>query len=56
MSTDASDYALGWVLSQIQEDGAERTVTFASRTLTAAEWKYFTVEKEALACVFAVDK
>lgn len=46
VSTDASDYGLGGGLTQIHPDRVERTVAFASRTLTAAERKYSTVEKE----------
>lgn len=36
VSTDASDYGLGGVLTQLHADGVERTVAFASRTLSAA--------------------
>ncbi len=56
VSTDTSDYRLGGVLTQMHPDKIERTVAFASRTLAATENKYFTVEKEALACVWAVEK
>ncbi len=56
ISTDASAYGLGAVFSQIGADDQEHTVAFASRTLTLAEQKYSTVEKEALACVWAVEK
>ena len=56
VTTDASDYGLGAVLTQLHEDSTEETVTFASRMLTECECKYSTVEKEALACVWAIEK
>ncbi|KAL7846430.1 hypothetical protein SRHO_G00214100 [Serrasalmus rhombeus] len=54
VSTDASDYSIGGVLSQLHPDNTEKTV--ASRTLTPTERKYSVVEKEALACVWTTER
>lgn len=55
LTTDASNYALGAVLSQIQ-NSVEKPIAFASRTLQKTEINYSTTEKEALAIIWAVGK
>lgn len=55
LTTDASGFALGAVLSQIQ-DNVEKPIAFASRTLSDTESRYATNEKEALAIIWAVNK
>ena len=54
LETDASGAGLGAVLSQKQEDGFQRSVAFASRTLQAHEKNYGVSEMEALGVVWAV--
>lgn len=52
---DASNVGLGSVLTQ-RINEKEVVIAFASRTLTETEKKYTTTEKEALACLFGIDK
>ena len=53
--SDASDHGLGAVLLQ-EENGVQRPIAFASRSLSDQEKKYAATERECLALVFAVSK
>ena len=56
LQTDASDLGLGAVLTQSDNSGLDRVVSYASRALTNREKGFSTTEKEALAIVFATDQ
>lgn len=53
LSTDASNYAVGAVLSQVQ-NGNERVIAYASHVLTRTEKKWSTYDKELWAIVWSV--
>lgn len=56
LAVDSSGYGLGSALLQRYEDGVERLVCCASRTLSSSESSFSQVDKEALAIVFGVTK
>ena len=54
IETDASDYALGAVLNQLDDRGRLHPVAFYSRKFQAAEINYNVHDKELLAIVAAI--
>jgi hypothetical protein len=56
VQTDASNEAIGAVLSQVGDDGKEHPLAYISRALTRCEQNYSTTEKECLAVVHACEQ
>ncbi|XP_075056495.1 uncharacterized protein LOC142142509 [Mixophyes fleayi] len=56
VQTDASNYGLGAVLSQVNQQGEEHPILYLSRKLLPREVAYAVVEKECLAIVWALQK
>ncbi|KII66298.1 Retrovirus-related Pol polyprotein [Thelohanellus kitauei] len=56
VDTDASDYALGSILSQVLPDGKELVIYFASKVLSDVEKRYSTTRKELLAVIWSLKK
>ncbi|XP_003737424.1 uncharacterized protein K02A2.6-like [Galendromus occidentalis] len=55
LTTDASDYGLGAVLQQ-RVNGKLEPLAYASCSLSETQRRYSTSDKEALACVWAIEK
>ena len=51
--TDASDYALGAVLEQKDDEGKEHVVAYASKLLNNSQVKWDSSHKELAAIIFA---
>ncbi len=53
---DASGEAMGSTLSQLDENGHDHPIHFASRQLTSAKKNYIVTEQEGLAIIFSLKK
>jgi transposase InsO family protein len=56
MVCDASDTGMGAMLAQVDDNGSERPIAFASATFTGAALNYTTTEKEGMAVIWAASQ
>ena len=56
LHTDASGVAVGATLGQLDKDGVEHPLAFASHKLSGSQCNWSTIEREAYAIIWALDK
>jgi len=56
LHTDASRVAVGATLGQIDENGVEQPLAFASQKLTCSQCSWSTIKREAYAIIWALNR
>ena len=56
IKTDASKYATGVVLTQLDSNGNRHPISFISKTLSTAECNYEIYDRELLAIIGALEE
>ena len=54
VTTDASSYAIGYILSQVNDDGEDHPIAYGGRSLHPTERRYSVSERECLSVVEAI--